>query len=66
MAPNLRTLTRMSVLTFIFHCIMKRDGIDRMFPFAKRDNSEWGLRHDAEINKPAILIKSESQESISK
>lgn len=54
MAPNLRTLTRMSVLIFIFHCIMKQDGIERMFPFAKRDNSEWGLRHDSETNKPAI------------
>ena len=25
---------------------MKRDSVDSMFPFAKRDISEWGLRYE--------------------
>ena len=31
MAPNMTVLTK----TFILHCVMKRDGVNRMFPFAK-------------------------------
>ena len=27
---------------------MKRDGVDRMFPFAKRDISEWDSRYEPE------------------
>ena len=34
MAPNMTVLTK----TFILHCVMKRDGVNRMFPFAK-----WGI-----------------------
>ena len=26
---------------------MKGDGVDRMFPFAKRDISEWGSKYDS-------------------
>ena len=29
---------------------MKRDGVDRMFPFAKRDISEWGSRCEPKNN----------------
>ena len=29
---------------------MKRDGVDRMFPFAKRGISEWGSRHELKNN----------------
>ena len=29
---------------------MKRDGIDRMFPFAKRDISEWVSRYEPKNN----------------
>ena len=28
---------------------MKRGGIDRMFPFAKRDISEWGSKYEPKI-----------------
>ena len=31
---------------FVWHCLMKRDGVDRMFPYGKRDNSEWGSRYE--------------------
>ena len=29
---------------------MKGDGVDRMFPFAKRDISEWGSRYEPKNN----------------
>ena len=29
---------------------MKRDGVNRMFPFAKRDISEWGSRYQPKNN----------------
>ena len=29
---------------------MKRDGVDRMFPFARRDISEWGSRYEPKNN----------------
>ena len=29
---------------------MKRDGVNRMFPFAKRDISEWGSRYEPKNN----------------
>ena len=35
---------------FILHCLMKRDGVDRMFPFANWDISEWGLRYEPKNN----------------
>ena len=35
MAPNMTVLTKFWI--FILHCLMKRDGVNRMFPFAKRD-----------------------------
>ena len=45
MAPNLTELTKMTkrqkFWIFISHCLMKRNGVDRMFPFKKRDISEW-------------------------
>ena len=48
MAPNMRALTKMAKRQkswiFILHCLMKHDGVDRMFPFAKRGISEWGSR----------------------
>ena len=31
---------------------MKRVGVDRMFPFAKRDISEWGSRYKPKNNEP--------------
>ena len=42
-APNMTVLTKMTkrlkLWIFKLHCIMKRDGADRMFPFTKRDIS---------------------------
>ena len=29
---------------------MKRDGVDGMFPFAKKDISEWGSKYEPKIN----------------
>ena len=29
---------------------MKHDGVDRIFPFAKRDMSEWGSRYEPKNN----------------
>ena len=46
MATNMAALTKMTkrqkFWIFIQHCLMKSDCVDRMFPFAKRDISEWG------------------------
>ena len=54
MAPNMTALTKMTkrqkFWIFIFHCLMKHDAVDRMFPFAKRDISEWGLRYEPKNN----------------
>ena len=44
MSPNMTALTKMTkrlkFWIFILHCLVKRDGVDRMFPFAKQDISE--------------------------
>ena len=29
---------------------MKRDGVDRMIPFAKQDINEWGSRYEPKNN----------------
>ena len=54
MAPNMTALTKMTKRQrfgiFILHCLTKRDGIDRMFPFAKRDISEWGSKYEPKNN----------------
>ena len=51
MAPNITVLhltlqhlqndKRTNILNIYFAFLMKRDGVDRMFPFIKRDISEW-------------------------
>ena len=40
---------------FFLHHLMKRDGVDKMFTFAKRDISEWSSRCEQKINQPEIL-----------
>ena len=54
MAPNMTALTKMTkgqrFGIFILHCLMKRDGVDRMFPFSKRDISEWGSKYQPKNN----------------
>ena len=54
MTPNITTLTKMTkrqiFWIFILHCLMKRDGVDRMFPFAKWDIIEWGSRYEPKNN----------------
>ena len=42
MAPNMTALTNIHL-----HCLMKRDGVDRMLPFAKRDISEWSSKYES-------------------
>ena len=53
MAPNMTVLTKMAkrqkFWIFILHCLMKRDGVDRMFPFIKRDISEWDSGYEPKI-----------------
>ena len=50
----LTALTKMTkrkkLCIFILHSLMKRDGVNRMFPFAKRDISEWGSRYEPKNN----------------
>ena len=54
MATNMTALTKMTkrqkFWIFILDCLMKRDGVDKMFPFAKRDISEWGSRYEPKNN----------------
>ena len=53
-APNLTALKKMTkrqkIWIFILHCLMKCDGVDKMFPFAKRDTSEWRWRYELKNN----------------
>ena len=59
MAPNMTALTKMTILNihFVLFCLMKRDGVNKMFPFAKRDISEWGSRYEPKIIYRGILIR---------
>ena len=52
MAPNMTTLIKITNLNIHFElfCLLKRDGVNSMFPFAKRDISEWGSRYETENN----------------
>ena len=43
-APSMTALTKMTILNIHFALPMKSDGVDRMFPFAKQEISEWGSR----------------------
>ena len=53
-AANITARTKMTkrqkYWIFILHCLMKRDSVDRMFSFAKRDISEWGSKYAPKIN----------------
>ena len=53
LTPNMTALTKMTkrqkLWIFILHSLMKRGGVDRMFPFAKQ-NSEWGSGYEAKNN----------------
>ena len=54
MAPNMAALTKMKTRQkfriLMLHCLIKSDGDDAMFLFAKRDISEWGSRHEPKNN----------------
>ena len=54
LTPNIIALTKMTkrqkLWIFILRSPMKRDGVDRIFPFAKRDMSEWGSRYEPKNN----------------
>ena len=45
MAPN-KIDKKQTLWIFILHCLMKRDGVDKIFPFAKQDISEWGSKYE--------------------
>ena len=53
LTPNMTALTKMTkrqkLWIFILHSLMKRGGVDRMFPFAKQ-NSEWGSGYEPKNN----------------
>ena len=36
---------------------MKREGVDRMFPFEKREISEWDSRYELKIINRRVLIR---------
>ena len=59
MAPDMTALTKMKkrqkFRIFFLHHLMKRDGVDKMFTFAKRDISEWSSRCEQKTNQPEIL-----------
>ena len=52
MAPNMTALTKMTILNihFALFCLMKRGGVNRMFPLAKRDISEWDSIYEPKNN----------------
>ena len=58
MAPNMTALTKMTILNihFAFFYLMKHDGVNRMFPFAKRD-SEWVQGMSQKIINCGVLIR---------
>ena len=39
------------------HCLTKRDGVDGMFPFAKRHITEWDSKCDPKNNELGGLIR---------
>ena len=49
-APNMTALVKMTFWLFIQRFLTKRDVVDKMLPFAKRDISEWGSRYEAKGN----------------
>ena len=51
-AHNMEALTKITILNihFALSCLMKRDGVNRMLPLAKRDISEWDSRYEAKNN----------------
>ena len=57
-APNMTALTkiikRQKLWIFILHCLMERDGVNGMCPFAKRD-SERGSRYEP-INRGSYKV----------
>ena len=48
MAPNMTALTKIAMLNihFALVCLIKRDGVNSMFPLAKRDITKWDSRHE--------------------
>ena len=48
MAPNMTALTKIAILNihFALVCLIKRDGVNSMFPLAKRDITKWDSRHE--------------------
>ena len=54
LTPNMTALTkvtkRQKLWIFILYSLMKRDGVDRIFPFAKRDISERVSRYESKNN----------------
>ena len=52
--PNMTALTkttkRQKLRIFILHSLIKRDGVNRMFLFAKRDINEWGSGYKPKNN----------------
>ena len=54
LTPNMTVLTkitkRQKLWICILHSVMKHDGVDRVFPFAKQDISEWGSGYEPKNN----------------
>ena len=50
MAPSMTALTKITILNIHFALSNERDSVNRMFPFAKRDISEWGSKYEPKNN----------------
>ena len=51
MAPNMTVATKMTILNihFALFCLIKCDSVNRMFPLALQDISEWGSGYELKI-----------------
>ena len=52
MTPNMTALTKITIFNihFALFCLMKRDGVNRMFQLAKQDISEWDSLYEPKNN----------------
>ena len=59
MAPNMTVATKMTILNihFALFCLIKCDSVNRMFPLALQDISEWGSGYELKIINRGVLIR---------
>ena len=59
MAPNMTVATKMTILNihFALFCLIKRDSVNRMFPLAIQDISEWASGYGPKIINRGVLTR---------